>query len=86
MGERGAGVILVDGQGRQYLPVAQSSDVPLETKIDPGTAFDTTRRFHVPADATNLAIVYTHDTGFPIGWLIITEGGWFAKSPRMLIQ
>jgi hypothetical protein len=25
--------------------------------------------------------VYTHEGGFPIGWFIISEGGWFQKPP-----
>lgn len=83
MGERGAAVYLVDAQGRRFAPDPQGSDTPLDTVIGPGESFDASRRFQVPVDATDLAIVYTHDAGFPIGWLIITEGGWFAKPARM---
>jgi hypothetical protein len=40
----------------------------------------TLRRLGI-GDAPNLGLVYTHEGGFPIGWLIITEGGWFQKPP-----
>lgn len=83
MGERGAAVYLVDAQGRRFAPDPQGSDTPLGTVIGPGESFETSRHFRVPVDAANLAIVYAHDTGFPIGWLIITEGGWFAQPARM---
>lgn len=83
MGERGAAVYLVDAQGRRFAPDPQGSDTPLDTVIGPGESFETSRHFRVPVDAANLAIVYAHATGFPIGWLIITEGGWFAKPARM---
>jgi len=86
MGERGAGVYLIDAQGRRFAPEVRSGDVALDTVIGPGEFFEASRRFHVPADAADLAIVYAHDTGFPIGWFIITEGGWFARPARMQIQ
>jgi hypothetical protein len=41
----------------------------------------TTRHFDVSRDAKDLGLIYTHEGGFPIGWLIITEGGWFQKPP-----
>jgi hypothetical protein len=83
MGERGAAVYLTDAQYRRFEPDPEASDVPLDTVIGPGESFDTSRHFRVPVDAADLAIVYAHNTGFPIGWLIISEGGWFAKPPRM---
>lgn len=86
MGERGAAVYLLDSAGRRYDPRPQASDVPLDTKIDPGQAFTATRRFAVPADATGLNLVFGHDGGFPIGWFIITEGGWFQKPTLMRME
>ena len=83
MGERGAAVYLIDAENRRFAPDPQNTDVALDTVVGPGESFETSRHFRVPVDAVNLAIVYTHDAGFPIGWLIISEGGWFAKPARM---
>ena len=81
MGEEGTVVFLTDGQGRRYNPQADATAVPLDVMLQPGESIVTVRRFHVPADASRVGLVYTHEGGFPIGWLIIGEGGWFAKPP-----
>jgi hypothetical protein len=81
MGEKGTVVYLTDDVGRRYDPVADSRDVRLDTVLQPGKSADATRRFSVPRDARGLGLVYTHEGGFPIGWLIIGEGGWFGKPP-----
>src|SRR5579864_2605910 len=81
MGEKGTVVYLTDASGRRYDPLADPTDVPLDTILQPGQSVIATRRFDVPREATNLGLVYTHKGGFPIGWLIITEGGWFQKPP-----
>jgi hypothetical protein len=81
MGEKGTVVYLTDGQGRRYDPQTDATVVPLGVMLQPGESVVTVRRFHVPTDASRVGLVYTHEGGFPIGWLIIGEGGWFAKPP-----
>ena len=81
MGEKGTVVYLTDGQGRRYDPLPDPSGVPLDTILQPGESVIARRRFDVPADAQNVGLVYTHEGGFPIWWLIVGEGGWFRKPP-----
>jgi hypothetical protein len=81
MGEKGTVVYLTDAQGRRFNPLPDAAAVPFDTKLAPGESVATTRRFDIPKDARDLGLVYTHEGGFPIGWLIIGEGGWFQKPP-----
>ena len=81
MGEKGTVVYLVDTRGRRSDPWPDASDVRLDTMLQPGESINATRRFDVPRDAPNLGLIYTHQGGFPIGWFIITEGGWFQEPP-----
>lgn len=81
MGEKGTVVYLVDTRGRRYDPLPDELNVRLDTMLQPGESINATRRFDVPRDAPNLGLIYTHQGGFPIGWFIITEGGWFQKPP-----
>jgi hypothetical protein len=81
MGEKGTAVYLVDEHARRYDPVADGAAVPLDVVLQPGESITVTRRFDVPRDTPSLGLIYTHEGGFPIGWLIITEGGWFQKPP-----
>lgn len=81
MGERGTVVYLTDGAGHRYDPLPDPSAMAFDTRLAPEQSVDTTRRFAVPPDAQGLGLVYTHEGGFPIGWLIVGEGGWFASPP-----
>ncbi len=81
MGEKGTVVYLTDANGRRYDPLAEGADVAFDTLIPPGESLSAVRRFDVPRTATGLGLVYTHEGGFPIGWLIISEGGWFQAPP-----
>jgi hypothetical protein len=81
MGEKGTVVYLTDARGRRYDAQPGEADVPLDVMLQPGESVTATRRFDVPPDAPDLGLIYTHEGGFPIGWLIITEGGWFQKPP-----
>jgi hypothetical protein len=81
MGERGTVVYLVDRQGRRYAPLPDPSAVDLATVLRPGESIEATRRFDVARDAQDVGLIYTHEGGFPIGWLIISEGGWFQQPP-----
>jgi hypothetical protein len=86
MGERGTVAYLTDAQNRRYDPLPDPDAVPFDTPIAPGASVVTVRRFHVPPDAASLGFVYTHEGGFPIGWLIIGEGGWFASPPMVRLD
>ena len=81
MGEKGTVVYLVDAHARRYDPVVDGAAVPFDVVLQPGESITVTRRFDVPRDTPSLDLIYTHEGGFPIGWLIITEGGWFQKPP-----
>jgi hypothetical protein len=81
MGEKGTVAYLIDAQGRRYDPKPDPSAVPFDQRLRPGESVVTIRRFDVPRDAQALGLVYTHEGGFPIGWLVIGEGGWFARPP-----
>ncbi len=86
MGERGTVVYLTDAEGRRYDPRPEAEMIPLDTVLQPGETVAAIRHFDVPADAKNVGLVYTHEGGFPIGWLIIGEGGWFAKPPIVHLE
>jgi hypothetical protein len=81
MGEKGTVVYLADRQGRRYDPRPDPAAVALSTVLKPGESIEATRRFDVARDAQDLGLIYTHEGGFPIGWLIIGEGGWFQQPP-----
>jgi hypothetical protein len=81
MGEKGTVVYLTDARGRRYDPVRDPAAVPLDTRLQPGESVLASRRFDVPRDAQSLGLVYTHEGGFPIGWFVISEGGWFQRPP-----
>ncbi len=81
MGEKGTVVYLTDARGRRYDPLPDPSAIPLDTMLQPGESLIVGRRFDVPIDAKGLGLIYTHENGFPIGWFIISEGGWFQKPP-----
>lgn len=81
--ELGTVVYLVDSAGSRYDPVADPTAVPLDTRLLPGQAVDTRRTFAVPGDARGLALVYTHEGGFPIWAFIIGENEW-AHGPPMV--
>ncbi len=69
--ERGLRMYLTDSAGHRYDPAPQSSDVPLDTLLDPGQSAIAARTFHIPAGVRNLDLSMVHEGGFPIGWLII---------------
>jgi hypothetical protein len=75
--ENGAAVHLVDSNGRTYRPDPTEMTVPLDGPVGPGESFDAERRFELPADATDVRLVYNHEGGFPIGALIIGENQLF---------
>jgi|SRR5579871_50451 len=84
MGEKGTVVYVTDRERRRFDP-RPGAAVPLDAMLQPGESIDAVRRFDIPRDAAGLGLVFTHEGGFPIGWLIITEGGWFAKPPIVML-
>ena len=86
MGEKGTVVYLTDAQARRYDPVPDEAMVPFDTQLQPGTSVIARRRFDVARDARDVGLVYTHEGGFPIGWLIVGEGGWFSQPPIVRLQ
>lgn len=86
MGEKGTEAYLVDERGRRLDVAAGGAGVPFDTILQPGTSIDSIMSFDVPADVRPLGLVYHHANGFPIGWFIISEGGWFSRPPVMLIE
>jgi hypothetical protein len=81
MGEKGTVVYLTDANGRRYDPLADPSAARFDAILQPGQSSVARRRFVVPRDVQGLGMVYTHEGGFPIGWFIVGEGGWFQKPP-----
>ena len=86
MGEKGTVVYLIDSNGRRYDPEPDATAMSFDTILQPGTSILTTRQFDVAADAQELGLIYTHEGGFPIGWFIATEGGWFQKPPIVWLE
>jgi hypothetical protein len=81
MGESGTVAYLIDSLGHRYDPRPDPAAVRFDTVLQPGESRIATRRFDVPGDTRNIGFIYAHEGGFPIGWLIIGEGGWFRKPP-----
>lgn len=68
---------VTDSRNRRFDPDPASSTVPLDSKVAPGQSLDITRTFDLPADATDVSLVFTHEGGFPIESLIIGENQLF---------
>ena len=77
MGERYVVVYLTDSRHRRFDPDPASVTVPLDSRMEPGHSLDITRTFALPADATDVSLVFTHEGGFPIESLIIGENQLF---------
>jgi len=86
MGEKGTVVYLTDSEGRRYDPLPDPAYIPLDTVLQPGESVVAKRRFGVPSEARGVGLIYAHEGGFPIGWFIIGEGGWFAKPPIVMLR
>lgn len=85
MGERGTVVYLTDSRQRRFDPLPGGC-VPFATQLAPGESVLASRQFDVPADAAEVGLIYTHEGGFPIGWFIVGEGGWFGQPPIVRLQ
>ena len=60
---------------------AAAGGPPTDVLLGPLQSVEVPRLFSVPADATDLGLVVTHEGGFPIEWLIIGYDAWFRKAP-----
>ena len=81
--ERNAAIYLEDSLGRRYTPHAEPSDVPLDTRLDPGQSVRLQRVFDLPSAAHATGLVFRHEGGFPIGWFIVGYDTWF-RPPVLL--
>ena len=86
MGEKGTVVYLMDSLGRRFDPIPDPKAIPFDTLLQPGASLVVERRFNVPSDAQDVGLVYTHEGGFPIGWLVVGEGGWFQRPSIVRLQ
>lgn len=75
--ENGAAVYLTDALHRRFDPAPDAAAVPLDSQLQPGESVDVSRQFTLPPDAAQVGLVFTHNSGFPIGSLIIGENAWF---------
>jgi hypothetical protein len=82
--ENNLAVYLTDHRGRRYDPVA--SNGPFNALLEPQESIAVSRSFVIPADATDVAVVITHEGGFPVGWLIVGYDAWFRKPPIARLQ
>jgi hypothetical protein len=80
--EKDAAVYLEDGFGRRYAPLRDPSAVPLDVRLEPGESIATARVFELPQNARAIGMVFRHEGGFPIGWLIIGYETWF-RAPTL---
>ena len=79
MGEKGTVAYVVDQEGHRYDALRDATAFPFDGILQPGESVTTFRYFEIPDDGRKLGLVYRHEGGFPINWLIISEGGWFQK-------
>jgi len=79
--ERNLAVYLTDNHERRYDPVPVNSDIPYSVLLRPQESVDVSRSFVVPAEASGIGVVISHEGGFPIGWFIIGYDTWFRKPP-----
>jgi hypothetical protein len=81
--ENNLAVYLTDDHGRRYDPVAGNPAAPFSVLLRPQESVVVSRSFLVPAEASEVGAVITHEGGFPIGWFIIGYDTWFRKPPKI---
>jgi hypothetical protein len=81
MGELGTVAYLVDARGHRFDPAPDPQMVPFSTKVAPGESVIARRHYVVPGTERSIGLVYTHEGGFPIEWLIVGAPGWFKRPP-----
>jgi hypothetical protein len=84
--ENNLAVYLTDNHGRRYDPMARGSSGAFNTLLQPRESMVVSRSFLVPAEASEVGAVITHEGGFPIGWFIIGYDTWFRKPPLAPLQ
>lgn len=85
----GAWIYLIDDQKRRYAPEPQSTDVPLDTPLQPDQSLPTSRTFRVPAKARQLGLITGHGGPYcgPMSFFVIGDSGClFGKPPMIRIQ
>jgi len=83
--ENGVSVYLLDDQGRRYEPIADSQAVPLNVLLNPGQSIIVARRFALPADAHDPALVVAHGR-FPGMFIIGDDESLFHKPSVVRFQ
>jgi hypothetical protein len=82
----GAWVYLIDDVGRRYAPESNSSDVPLDTLLQPGESIQVSRRFTVPANVREVGLVTGHGGPYcgAMSVLIVGSAGCVFNKPTMI--
>jgi hypothetical protein len=84
--EKNLVMYLTDARGRRYDPDGDKSSAPYTVLTASQESVVVTRSFLVPAGAGELGAVVTHESGFPIRWLIIGYDTWFRKPPVVMLK
>ena len=81
-----AWVYLIDDLGRRYAPDSHSSDVPLNTLLQPGESIRASRRFTVPTNVREIGLVTGHGGPYcgAMSILIIGSAGCLFNKPTLV--
>ena len=82
----GAWIYLIDNRGRRFSPDPDPPTVPLDVELQPDESIQTTRTFHVPADAQILGLITGHGGPYcgPMSFLIIGDSACVFRKPPMV--
>ena len=82
----GAWIYLIDNRGRRYAPEVRSSDIPLNTLLQPGESLRASRSFKAPADVQDIGLITGHGGPYcgPMNILIIGSAGCLFNKPTMI--
>jgi hypothetical protein len=84
--ENNVAFYLTDSRGRRYDAMARGSSGAFNALLQPQESIIVSRSFLVPAEASEVGAVITHEGGFPIGWFIIGYDTWFRKPALAALQ
>jgi hypothetical protein len=82
----GAWIYLIDSDGRRFSPDPDPSTVPLDTELQPKESLQTTRTFHVPADARQLGLITGHGGAYCglMSFLVMGDSGCVFHKPSIV--
>ncbi len=75
--EKGAAIYLTDSRHGRFDPVPGASRGALDARVGPGESAEAEETFALPPNATDVGVIFTHASGFPIGLFIIGENELF---------